>query len=425
MEYKKIVIKVVSEFCRILIGVVFVFSGFVKAIDPRGCISKIDDYLGAFGMESLRPLAILAAFVLISLEFTLGICLLLGVYRKYVSLLVLAFMGVMTPLTLYLAIFNPVSDCGCFGDALIITNWETFFKNIVLLAAAIFLVFHHQNLFSLYTPKTRWFVPLFAFLYCIGFASWNYNHLPLIDFRPYKIGVNIPEQMHTPEGAPEDEYSYSFIYEKNGEKKEFSLDNYPANDSSWTFVESKTSLLKKGYAPPITAFNIFSLEGNDVTELLLENPNDLFLLIAPRLEEASDERIDEITNIYEYALAHHIPFFCVTGSSTDAIQPWIELTGAEYPFLQADDVLLKTIIRSNPGLLWLKKGSIRMKWHYKDLPFEKEIDALLTGKETITKGNGWIFTNILTFTLPLLLVWVYDYWLFRRKRRRPEEVATE
>jgi hypothetical protein len=232
--------------------------------------------------------------------------------------------------------------------------------------------------------------------------------------------------MHIPENAPEDEYRYSFIYEKNGVKKEFALDNYPENDSSWTFVESKSVLLKQGYVPPITAFNVYSLEGNEVTDLLLENPNDLFLLIAPHLEDASDERIDEITNLYEYALAHHISFFCVTGSSTDAIQPWIERTGAEYPFLQADDVLLKTIIRSNPGLVWLKKGTVRMKWHYKDIPSEEDIDALLTEKEMIQQGKGWIFMNILTFTLTLLFVWVYDYWLFRRKRvRRPEEAATE
>ncbi|GHT35568.1 hypothetical protein AGMMS49574_25250 [Bacteroidia bacterium] len=425
MKYKEIIIKTIAEFCRLLIGVVFVFSGFVKAIDPMGFIIKIDDYLGAFGMDSLRPLAIVVAFFLIALEFILGISLLLGVYRKYVSLLTLAFMMVMTPLTLYLAIFNPVTDCGCFGDALIITNWQTFFKNAVLLSAVIFLLFHNRKLFSIYTPKTRWFVPLFAFLYCILFASWNYNHLPFIDFRPYKVGVNIPEQMHIPEGAPEDEYRYSFIYEKDGVKKEFSLDNYPENDSSWTFVESKTTLVKKGYAPPITSFNIFSLEGNDVSDLLLENPDDLFLLIAPHLEDASDERIDEITNIYEYTLAHHTPFFCVTGSSPEAIQPWIERTGAEYPFLQADDVLLKTIIRSNPGLVWLRNGTIMMKWHYKDLPSEDEIDALLTGKETVTKGKGWILMNMLTFTLPLLLVWLYDYWFFRRKRQRTDVATTE
>lgn len=361
MSYKETVRKIAVEGCRLLIGLVFIFSGTVKAVDPMGGAIKIGDYLTAFGMDKLQPLTLLLSFNLSAVEFTLGICLLLGVYRRYASFLTLAFMCFMTPLTLYLAVFNPVSDCGCFGDALLLTNWQTFYKNVVLLAASLVVFIYNQRMWQTFTYKVYWFVALFAYIYSVGFAYRNYTHLPVADFRPYKVGANIPSLMTIPEGAAEDEYSYSFIYEKEGVRKEFTLDNVPTEDSTWVFVDSKTELIKQGYVPPVTSFNIFDIEGNDIAEQLLENPNPLFLLIAPKLEEADDEQIDEINNVYDYSLEHSIDFYCVTGSGSEEIQEWIDNTGAEYTFLTADDILLKTIIRSNPGLVLLKEGTILKK----------------------------------------------------------------
>ena len=266
MKNKDVALKILVELCRLLIGVVFIFSGFVKAVDPVGGAIKIGEYLASFGLDMLQPFTVLLSFNLSAIAFALGVCMLLGVYRRYVSFLVLVFMVFMTPLTLYLALFDPVSDCGCFGDALVITNWETFFKNIVLSLAAIVTFIYNQRLFQCFTYRVYWFVALYAYLFGVGFAYYNYNHLPVIDFRPYKVGANIPQLMEMPEGAPQDEYKYTFVYEKDGVKKEFSLEDYPANDSSWTFVESKTELVKKGYQPPVAAFNIYNGEGDDVTE---------------------------------------------------------------------------------------------------------------------------------------------------------------
>ncbi|MDR1644728.1 MAG: DoxX family protein [Tannerellaceae bacterium] len=423
MKDKETISRILAEGCRLLVGVVFVFSGFVKAVDPMGFEIKIGEYLAVWGMGDFRSLALVAAFALIAAEFTLGVCLLLGVYRRYTTLLTLALMLFMTPLTLYLALFNPVTDCGCFGDALIITNWETFFKNVVLLAAIIFVYVRHRELLSCYTARVGWFVPLFAYACCLYFAYWNYNHLPAIDFRPYKEGVNIPEQMSIPEGAPEDEYRYSFVYEKDGRKKEFSLDDYPAEDSAWTFVESQMELVRKGYTPPIPAFIVFDREGNQAAERILEQPGDLLLLIAARLEDAHLHRLNEISNLYDYAQENEWPFYCLTGSSDEAIDAWTERTGAEYPFLEADEALLKTIIRSNPGLVWMRSGTILRKWHYNDLPGEEEISQLRTtayrdGTTASGKGMGWIYVGVFTFTLPLLLVWVCDFICFRPKKER-------
>lgn len=425
MSFKETALKILTECCRLLIGIVFIFSGFVKAVDPMGGAIKISDYLTSFGLDVLQPFSVLMSFALSAAEFAMGVCMLLGVYRRYNSFLVLLFMAFMTPLTLYLAIFNPVSDCGCFGDALVITNWETFFKNIVLTAAAIMVFLNSSRMFQCFTFKAYWFVALFAYFFGIGFAYWNYNHLPVIDFRPYKVGANIPALMEIPDGAPVDEYRYSFVYEKDGVQKEFSLEDYPADDSTWTFVESKTELIQKGYEPPVTSFNIYNAEGEDVTDELLHNPDPILLLIAPKLETASDERIDEINNVYDYALEYDIPFYCVTGSAPEEITEWSDNTGAEYPFRMADEVLLKTIIRSNPGLVLLKDGTILAKWHYNDIPEEEHIKAEmekhLDANQTKGKEDSWLITILLTFSVPLLLVWIYDLLRFRRKRKEKAE----
>lgn len=422
MKQKEIFIKIIVECCRLLLGVTFIFSGFVKAVDPVGGAIKISDYLVAFGLESFQSLSLIISFNLCAIEFMLGVCMLLGVYRKYNSLLVLLMMCFMTPLTLYLAIFDPVSDCGCFGDAIILTNWETFGKNVVLLAAAIFAFIHNQKIFPLYTYKVYWFVALFSFLACSGFAFQNYRHLPIIDFRPYKAGANIPELMSIPEGAPVDEYEYSFIYEKEGERRTFTLDNVPTDDSTWVFVDTETKLIREGYLPPVADFHLYNMEGDEVAKDILHDPDGVFLMIAPNLEKANDDRTDDINHLYDYSQEKGLTFYGVTASSEEAIGQWIDYTGAEYPFLQADDVLLKTIIRANPGVVLLKNGTILGKWNYRDIPVEEELKEVMDpyfGEETIIrKDERSLTSNLLTFALPLLLVWIYDYFRNRRKAKR-------
>lgn len=425
MDYRESAKKIVAELCRLLLGVVFLFSGTVKAIDPMGGAIKIVDYLTSFGLDWLQPFALLISFNLLAIEFLLGVCMLLGVYRRYTSLLMLLMMSFMTPLTLYLAIFNPVSDCGCFGDALVLTNWQTFYKNIPLLAASIYLLFHNQRLSRVYSYHAYWFVALWSYLFAIGFAYYNYNHLPIMDFRPYKVGANIESLISIPEGAPEDEYLYSFIYEKDGVRREFALEEVPADDSTWTFVESKSKLIRQGYIPPVSNFNIFDMDDVDVTDRILSSTKPIFLLISPRLEEADEAHADEFNNVYDYALENGIDFYCLTGSSVEEMQRWSDYTGAEYPFLMADDVLLKTMIRSNPGLMLLRKGSILMKWHYNDTPSEEELPNLV--EEYLTGESGQkrqeyalLITNILSFAVPLSLVWIYDMIRGRRRRERKE-----
>ncbi len=424
MNYKETILKVSTECCRVVLGAVFIFSGFVKAIDPVGFAIKIGEYLASFGLESFMSVSTLAAFNLCSIEFMLGVCLLLGAYRNYASLLTLLFMAFMTPLTLYLALFNPVHDCGCFGDAVVITNWETFGKNVFLTAAAVVVYINHKRIYPLYSYKVIWFVALFAYLFCNGFAYFNYIHQPIVDFRPYKVGANIPSLMVIPEGADEDIYRYAFIYENDGIRKEFDIDHLPT-DSSWVFVESTTELIHEGYRPPVEAFNLYNTLGIDMTDDILTDTGAVFLLIVPKLEKARDNRIDEINNLFEYTLDHPgIAFYAVTGSSLEEINYWTDYTGAEYPFLQADEVLLKTIVRSNPGLILLKGGTILGKWNYRDIPDETRLAAFVTealdGKHVAPKETGLFAAILCTFAVPLLLVWVYDVLRNRRRKTKKE-----
>ena len=407
---KERIIRISAEICRLFVGIVFVFSGLVKTIDPAGGSIKIEEYLDHFGLDFIQNFSILIAFNLCVFEFCLGVCLLLGAYRRYTTFFINLFMWVMTPLTLYLALFDPVSDCGCFGDAFIISNWETFIKNLFLLAASCVVFKYHKRLFRLYTIKTIWFIPFFAYAYGLTFAWINYNYLPLVDFRPYKVGANIPELMSIPIGAPVDEYDYSFIYEKDCVKKEFSLDDLPTEDTTWVYVDSKTKLLKKGYTPLISSFQLFNKKGEDVSESLLADTTDVYLLIMPDAAKADESNIDRISDLYDYATDHRKKFYAVIGSSDESFQEWTDYTGAEYTYLKADEVMLKTIIRSNPGLISIKNGVILHKWHNNALP---KVDELTSKREEAEDFIYYIFS----FAVPLLLVLIYDLIRNRRIKR--------
>ena len=216
---------IIGSVSRRLLALTFLFSGFVKAIDPLGTVYKVEDYLAAFGgwFNYFIPAALPIALMLILLEFTLGWMLLTNVWTKVSSWLTLAFMLVMTPLTLYLALTNAVEDCGCFGDAIYLTNWQTFYKNVVLLVLVIILLLTKRHIPRTFLLTVEICLTLLAAGVAIGLMTYSLTHLPPLDFRPYKIGNNIPELMEVPEGAPADEYEVRFIYERDGEQKEFTL----------------------------------------------------------------------------------------------------------------------------------------------------------------------------------------------------------
>jgi len=413
--------KIWVEVLRILVGLLFIFSGFVKAIDPLGSAYKFHEYFTAFGMPFMEPLTLTASFILSAFEFSLGVCILLGAYRKITSFLILAFMLVMTVLTLYLAIANPVTDCGCFGDALVISNWETFIKNIFLLAAAVAIFIGCKLITPVLTKRSTWLGVLYSYIFILGISFYCYLYLPILDFRPYKIGANIPQLMEIPEDAPRNQYERIFIYEKDGVKKEFTIDNYPAGDTSWVFVDAESKLIKKGYVPPIHDFTITTLEGADITDIVLADTSYTFLMISSKLEKANDTNIDKINEIYDYSQIFGYQFYCLTASGSDVISEWIEDEGADYPICITDETTLKTIIRSNPGLLLLKSGTVINKWPHRKIPQGNKLSKLLSESKSAqvppNRDQYKVIACALWLIIPLGILYLADYWIYRRRRK--------
>ena len=412
--------------CRFLLGATFVFSGFVKAIDPIGTQYKLQDYLSAVGMGGIVPdiVTLLASVALSALEFSLGVFVLFAIRRHLVSKILVAFMAVMTLITVWIALFNPVKDCGCFGEALRLTNVQTLLKNIVLLAASVVVAWRPLRMYRFLSRSTQWIAINYTILFVLLLSAHCLYHLPLIDFRPYHIGMNIKKGMEIPAGAPQPEFETTFILQKNGVKKEFTLDNYP--DSSWQFVDSKTVQTKEGYVPPIHDFSIQKADGDDITDSVLTAKGYIFLLVSPHLEQADDSNFGDIDLLYEYCQERKIPFYCLTASTKKDMDHWGDITGAEYPFCFTDETTLKTIIRSNPGLLLLKDGTIIRKWSHNDLPSSSSLNAPLSklsiGAMPSTSLGETIMKVVLLFFIPLILLvfadrtWAWTRYL-RRKRK--------
>lgn len=365
---------------RTVVGLTFILSGLVKAIDPLGTQYKIQDYLAAIPPSLSLPdmLTLLMSVSLSMVEFTLGAFMLTAISRRVTARLTLLFMVVMTAVTVWIYIADPVKDCGCFGDALILTNLETLLKNIVLLALAALVAWRPTHIGRLMSRSNQMLLGQMLMVTPVALSFWCLYDLPLIDFRPYHIGADIKAGMEIPEGAEQPVFDTTFIMEKDGERREFTLDNYP--DSTWTFVDSKTVTVKEGYVPPIHDFSITAADGEDITDMVLGREGYTFLLISPDLDKADDQNFGDIDQIYEFCQDNSIPFYCLTASTEKSQQHWQNITGAEYPFCMTDATTLKTMIRSNPGLMLLEKGVVRGKWSHNRLPETAELETMLKAR---------------------------------------------
>ena len=421
-------LKMTVNLCRIIVALTFIFSGFVKAIDPIGLQYKLQDYLGAIGIPGFLPdwMLLIMAVLLAAVEFCMGIFLLFAIQRRLISKLIVVFMSIMTLITVWLVVANPVKDCGCFGDALHLTNTETLVKNIILLGCSIVIMQRPLAMFRFISESNQWIVINYTIVFIFVCSGLSLYYLPLFDFRPYRIGTNIPRGMEIPKDAEQPQFETTFIMEKGGQRKEFTLNDYP--DSTWKFIDSKTVQVKEGYIPPIHDFSIADRKtGKDLTDSVLRHKGYTFLLIAPYLERADDSNFGDIDQLYEYAQTYNIPFYCLTASTAKAIQRWRDITGAEYPFCITDETTLKTIVRSNPGLLLLKDGTIINKWSHNQLPNGAKLSLPITqsalGKMPQDSVPGKILEIILWFILPLTLLtladrlWAWSKWVRLKEKK--------
>ena len=359
---------------RMLLALTYLFSGTVKLIDPRGTQYKVEDYGSALGISRFMPegVPLTLACALAVVEFLVGIYLLFGIRRRLASSVSICFLVVMTPLTLWLALEHPVSDCGCFGDALVLTGWQSFGKNVVLLVLSVLALRYYRLMPHFVGKKYQWMVCLCAFVFAVLFASYNLWRLPVIDFRPYHVGADIRQAWYD-DRQDFGQFQTTFILEKNGVRQEFTLEDYP--DSTWTFIDSRTVQTEPTKHTGVGDLLIQDeVSGEDITELILSDPGYTFLLVSPYLEKANDGVMGDLLELYDFSQEAGFGFFCLTSSGKEAIATWREMTGAEYPFCMADAVVLKTMIRSNPGLILLHDGKVEGKWPSTALPNPQDFD---------------------------------------------------
>jgi uncharacterized membrane protein YphA (DoxX/SURF4 family) len=402
---------------RILTGIVFIFSGTVKAIDPMGSAYKFHDYFHAFKFNFPDSLTLPLAILLCTAEFLAGFSVISGIKQKTGIWLVMILMIIFTPLTLILALTNPVSDCGCFGDAIHLTNWQTFGKNVILITLAIILFSGRNSVRQIFTDSREWIIIIFAAVLFIVFAAGNLRYLPVIDFMPYKTGVKIAEKMVIPEGSQPDIYNTTLIYEKNGERKRFTLENYPADDTTWKFIDQESILVKKGYTPPIHDLNITSAEKGDITGSILADPGYSMLMISSRLSEADPGKLSEGFEIGRYCSEKGINFHILTASGTDQFRNYPDSAR----FCSVDETTLKTMVRANPGYMLLKEGVIRWKWSWATIPGEKWFDRVLSGNYPFISNNRRIIFIVYSVAAAAIFSYFIIFLLIRTGRERNDK----
>lgn len=357
--------KVLVNFCRILLGLTFMFSGIVKAVDPMGTQIKLTDYLYAFGMGDaiLGSTLLILACILAGFEILIGSYLTVGAFRRGSSLLALLMMVFFTPFTLYLAIKNPVQDCGCFGDAVVLTNWQTFYKNLFLLALALLVFIKQKLVVPFIVERRQWWVTVIIVAVSVRFMVSNIINLPALDFRPYKVGTDLREAI--------------------------------AN-RDMTFAD----------------FSVMNDDFDDVTMDILQDSSYTFLLISSHLEDASESDLDLIDDVFDYCAIWGYNIVGLTASGTETIRQWTENAGADMRFLFCDEIPLQTIVRSNPGLVLLKNGVIINKWSHTNIPSDEELygplDELSVGRMPEPDPMETPWAVALMFVLPLLLLVLID-----------------
>lgn len=363
---------IITWISRLLIGGIFVYSGFVKAVDPWGTFYKMQDYMAAFGLDISSSMLLAGVFVLFSAEFLIGVCLITGAFRRLAVWSASAFMAVMLPLTLWIAIKDPVADCGCFGDAWVISNWGTFFKNIAITAVLVWLWLNNRKSHWLVTPALQWieFVASTAYIVAIGWFAYAIQ--PPIDFRPYKVGTSLFSESNHSEAEPE----YVFIYEKDGMQKEFGIhDELPDEEDGWTFVDRKEIGNEDKSHEKADGLTVYDSEDSsiDSTEDISGEDGPQLLLLVPDVKSVSASTTWKINELYDLTQSIGIPMAGIVYGSSKEISDWVDLSMAEYPVYTSDDTLLKEIARGNPAVVYVDGGKIIWKMTLRALDIDKLI----------------------------------------------------
>jgi uncharacterized membrane protein YphA (DoxX/SURF4 family) len=357
-------------FLRIIVGALFIFSGLIKANDPLGLSYKMDEFFEVWHMPGLASWSLTLSVLMIGFEIIAGIGLLLGAAFRIFSFLLLLLTAFFTFLTAYVYLTDKIKECGCFGDCIKISNAETFWKDVILLILVIILFAFRKRIKPVFNGKITTVLMVLTVIFAFGIQRYNLQNIPYYDCLPYKKGTNIWEKMQPPPGATRDVFKTVMIYEKDGVKKEFDETNYPWEDSTWKFVDSKSVLVQKGNAEPVIKdFVISDYTGNDQTQQILNEKGYTFFLFIKDPQHANTANLDRIRELATTANQLNIPFYILCSASQPVAVAFMEqhkLQGAEWMIV--DGTVSKTAMRSNPGLMLLKDGTIVDKWSYRNYP---------------------------------------------------------
>ena len=370
--------RALTNIARFLVGVLFIFSGWIKANDSVGFAYKLVEYFEVFGTHFLIPIALPLAIFICIFEMVVGFTLLIGARVKLTLWLLLLMIVFFTFLTFYSAYFNKVTSCGCFGDAIPLTPWQSFTKDLILLVLIIILFIGKDHINELFGPKLENALLIIALIAATAFPLYTYNYLPVIDFRPYAVGKNIPEQM---KGIPDElKYFYKLKNKTTGEIKEF--DKFPENyDQVYDYVDSRQEVTKKGIEPKVKDLSISNMNGDDYTQEILGNPEYNFLLICHEVELANKAAFGKINDLLALCKQDHVKIIALTSSTKDAIENFKKEVNTDIEFYTSDNTVLKTMIRSNPGLMLLKGGTVQAMWHYHTLPAYDDVKKQFFNKK--------------------------------------------
>ena len=368
-------------FLRLAVGSVFVFSGFVKAIDPWGVLYKFQDYVAALGWDWLSPFLLFGAFAVSIFEFVLGVCLIIGAYRRFSVWASFLLMIVMTPLTLWLSITGAVSDCGCFGEAITLSNTATFIKNVVLLIAVTYLLRYNVRVMNIYSSSIQWIVTLLTIAYVTAIALYGYFYQPMIDFRPYKVGTSVMPAVtdeHT-------EADFTFIYEKDGVQKEFSIDDIPEEDTSWVFVERKESLSGNAEMMINSSGLLITEDGEEVSNDVIRTEGEQIILVFSDMEDIDISYTYLINMIDDFARQQDADIIGLAAASQESVDEWNDLSMATYPIYTAEDTELKILARGNPAVVYMNDGKIVWKRTLQSISAAR-VDKAINGEG----GFSWV-----------------------------------
>ncbi|MBR5639055.1 MAG: DoxX family protein [Muribaculaceae bacterium] len=362
--------KVVVILLRIIVGGTFIFSGFVKCVDPIGSVYKFHDYLAALGLHNLIGSEVVLSFAIPVLELVLGVMILTGCLRYGSLFAAMGFMGVFLPLTYFLAKTNAVPDCGCFGDAVKLTNWQTFWKNVVLTIAILYLLFHNKSVPCLYGPAIQWGVMLLTFILGLSIAYMSYSTQPLLDFRPFKVGTKIGSTL-----SPLGENDFLYIYEKDGVQHEFCYDSIPDEDDGWEFVDRKklTPDLSPAQKAELASFSIYD-EGSDVTEEVIDTTSNQMLVLMPDFQRVNKSYAFVLNDLAKACSERDAQLCVITPALHEEVEQWKDLTSPEYPIYSGDDSEIKMLARGNPAIVYVEHGIISWKRTLSSLKTEKLLE---------------------------------------------------